>query len=207
MPRSGLSSCARAVTFHNGKDFGADDVIASIQDHIREESKSAAKSILQADPGNEEGRQSHGRDLTLKSGSADFPFLLSDYHILVFPAGMKAEAFSKGIGTGAYMLESFDPGVIMTAKKNPNDYRSDRGWFDSVEMIAMNDATSRMNALGTGAVHAISRADKKTLNLLKRNPQMEVHDITGNQHYTFPMLTKVAPFDNNHVRLGAEIRC
>ncbi|MGI9464547.1 MAG: ABC transporter substrate-binding protein, partial [Aestuariivirgaceae bacterium] len=124
------------------------------------------------------------------------------YHILVFPAGMKDEAFSKGIGTGAYMLENFDPGVITVAKKNPNDYRSDRGHFDSVEMIAMNDATSRMNALSTGAVHAISRADKKTLNLLKRNKQMEVHDVTGNQHYTFPMLTKVAPFDNEHVRLA-----
>ena len=191
----------KGVTFHNGKDFGADDVIATIQDHIREESKSAAKSILQ--PIEEMKKvDSHTVEIKLKTGSADFPYLLSDYHILVFPAGMKEEAFTKGIGTGAYMLENFDPGVIMTAKKNPNDYRSDRGHFDSVEMIAMNDATARMNALNTGAVDVISRADKKTLGLLKRNPNMEVHDVTGNQHYTFPMLTKVAPFDNNDVRLA-----
>jgi peptide/nickel transport system substrate-binding protein len=31
---------------------------------------------------------------------------------------------------------------------------------------------------------------------------MEVHDITGNQHYTFPMLQKIAPFDNLDVRLA-----
>ncbi len=191
----------KGVTFHNGKDFGADDMIESINDHIREESKSAAKSILQPIQGMKK-LDSHTVEVSLAAGNADFPFLLSDYHILMFPAGMKEEAFSKGIGTGAYMLENFDPGVNTTVKRNPNDYRTDRGWFDSAEAIAMNDTTSRMNALATGAVHAINRADKKTLGLLQRNPQMEVHDITGNQHYTFPMLTKVAPFDNNDVRLA-----
>ncbi len=191
----------KGVTFHNGKDFGADDVIETINHHISEKSKSAAKSILK--PVQEMKKvDDHTLKVTLATGNADFPYLLSDYHILVIPAGMKDEAIAKGIGTGAYKIEQFDPGVVTKMIRNENDYRSDRGHFDSVEVIAMNDVTSRMSALSTGEVHAISRADKKTLSLLKRNPKMEVHDITGNQHYTFPMLTKVAPFDNNDVRLA-----
>ncbi len=36
------------MTFHNGKAFGADDVIESLQLHVAEGAKSAAKPIVSA---------------------------------------------------------------------------------------------------------------------------------------------------------------
>ena len=46
----------------------------------------------------------HQIQFTLAAGNADFPFLLSDYHILMYPAGMIDEAIAKGIGTGLYKV-------------------------------------------------------------------------------------------------------
>ena len=98
------------MTFHNGKAFGADDVIASLNMHVAEGAKSAAKPIVSAITEMKK-MGDHQVQMTLAAGNADFPFLLSDYHICMYPAGQVDEAIAKGIGTGLYKVESFDPGV------------------------------------------------------------------------------------------------
>ena len=100
----------KGVTFHNGKSFGADDVIESLGMHTAEGAKSAAKPIVSAITEMKKMSE-HQIQFTLAAGNADFPFLLSDYHILMYPAGMVDEAIAKGIGTGLYKVVSFDPGV------------------------------------------------------------------------------------------------
>lgn len=190
----------KGVTFHNGKAFGADDVIASLEMHTAEDSKSAAKPIVSAITEMKK-MNDHQIQFTLAAGNADFPFLLSDYHILMFPAGMIEEAIQKGIGTGLYSVVSFDPGVRFVGKRVEDHYKGDAaGFFDSVEYIAINDSSARMNALMTGQVDAVNRVDFKTEPLMRANPNVEIFEVTGNQHFTFPMLTGQAPFDDLNVR-------
>jgi peptide/nickel transport system substrate-binding protein len=57
-----------------------------------------------------------------------------------------------------------------------------------------------MNALMTGQVDAVNRIDFKTAPLLRANPSVNIFEVTGNQHYTFPMLANLSPFDNLKVR-------
>lgn len=190
----------QGVTFHNGKAFGSDDVIASLNMHIEEGAKSAAKPIVEAITEMKK-ISDYEIEMTLASGNADFPFLLSDYHILMYPAGQIDEAIANGIGTGLYKVVSFDPGVRFVGERVADHYKGDdAGYFDSVEAIAINDASARMNALMTGQVDVVNRVDFKTENLLKANPKVEIFEVTGNQHYTFPMLTGLSPFDNLAVR-------
>ncbi len=190
----------QGVTFHNGKAFGADDVIESLNMHTAEGAKSAAKPIVSAITEMKKVSD-HEIVMTLAAGNADFPFLLSDYHILMFPAGGIDEAIAKGIGTGLYQVESFDPGVRFVGKRYAEHYKGDSaGHFDEVEVIAINDASARMNALMTGQVDAVNRVDFKTEALLKANPTVEIVEVTGNQHYTFPMQTGIDPFTNLNVR-------
>jgi peptide/nickel transport system substrate-binding protein len=190
----------QGVTFHNGKSFGADDVIESLQIHVAEGSKSAAQPIVSAIVEMTKVTD-YQIQLTLAAGNADLPYLLSDYHILMYPAGQIEEAIAQGIGTGLYQVQSFDPGVRMVATRYPNHYKGDDvGFFDEIEYIAINDNTARTNALLTGQVDAINRIDFKTEALLRANPAVRIQEVTGNQHYIFPMLTKVAPFDDVNVR-------
>ena len=62
--------------------------------------------------------------------------------------------------------------------------------------------TARTNALTTGEVHWIGRPDLKTLNLLERNPDVAITEVTGYGHYVLPMQVDVPPFDNVDVRLA-----
>ncbi len=191
----------QGVEFHNGKTLDVNDVIASVQHHRGEDSKSAAKSILE--PVVE--LKADGKDVvqfTLKEGNADFPYIMSDYHIVMMPAKDGKVEWKSGVGTGAFVLESYEPGVSAKMKRNPNYWKEGRGHFDSAEMITIADVAARTNALTTGEIHAMDRVDIKTLHLLKRNKNIKIEESSGNAHYTFAMLTDIAPFDNNDVRLA-----
>ena len=188
------------VTFHNGKAFGADDVIASLNMHTEEGSKSAAKPIVSAITEMKK-LGDHEVQMTLAAGNADFPFLLSDYHICIYPAGEISEAIASGNGTGLYKVESFDPGVRTVLSRVDSHYKDgSEGWFDSIEIVAINDSSARMNALMTGQVDAVNRVDFKIEPLMKANPNVTIFEVTGNQHFTFPMLTGSAPYDDVNVR-------
>jgi peptide/nickel transport system substrate-binding protein len=194
----------KGVTFHNGRDFTADDAIASLKMHTAEDAKSAAKPIVSSIVEMKK-MNAHQLQLVLKAGNADFPFLLSDYHILMYPADDIEGAIAKGIGTGGYSMVSHDPGVRTVAKKYANHYKTDACWFDGVEAIAINDSGARMNALMTNQVDAINRVDFKTEALLKRNPNVSIFEVTGNQHFTFPMLVANKPYDNPDVRMALKL--
>src|SRR5206468_2742885 len=88
----------------------------------------------------------------LKAPNADLPFVFQDVRLVILPEGGKVDA---GVGTGAFVLESFEPGIRTRVKRNTNDWRKDRGWVDSIETVAINDSTARISALLSGSAHVI----------------------------------------------------
>ena len=138
---------------------------------------------------------------SLERGSADLPLVLSDYHIQIQPNGGKDDPMA-AIGTGPYKLVSFEPGIRATFEKNENDWRDDRGFVDSVELIVMNDATARVSAISSGQVDFINTVDPKTVALLERAPNVEILQTSGKGFYSFLMHCDTAPFDNNDLRLA-----
>jgi peptide/nickel transport system substrate-binding protein len=188
----------KGVTFHNGKTVTSTDVVESFRWHMGANSKSAAKSLLQ-DVTDIKADGPETTVFTLKSGSADFPYIASDYHIPIMPAKDGGGVdWQSGIRTGPYKLEKFEPGVSAKMTRNPNYYG--KAYFDDVEVLSIIDVNARTNALTNGEVHYIDRCDLKTLNLLKRQPGIKIWEGTGYGHYVLPMLTNVAPFDNVDVR-------
>ncbi len=194
----------KGVEFHNGKTMDADDVVASINHHRGKDSKSAAKSILDA----VDDIKADGKDsvvVTLSGGNADLPFLMSDYHLLIMPARDGKVDWRSGVGTGGYSLTGFEPGVRATAKRNPNYWKTGRANFDEVELIGMQDVVARTIALITREIDVMSTVDLKTVNLLKRKAGIRVEQSTGTSHKTFAMFTDVAPFDDNNVRMALKL--
>ena len=192
----------KGVEFHNGKTLDAKDVVYSINYHRGKDSKSSGKALVtsvkdvKADGKNEVV-------FTLAGGNADFPMIMSDYHLAVFPVGTKN--FEKGMGTGAYSLVKWEPGVRALAKRNPNYWKAGRGHFDEVETIYINDVNARTNALKTGQIDAMNGCERKTFHLLEKMKDVKTINATGTTHYTIPMLCDVAPFNNNDVRLGLKL--
>ncbi|MGW8195314.1 MAG: ABC transporter substrate-binding protein, partial [Desulforhopalus sp.] len=188
----------QGVEFHNGKTMDADDVIYSLNHHRGKDTKSAAKVIVDSI---EEIKKDDKHTITfmLKSGNADFPFMLSDYHLVIAPLD---NSFTDGIFTGGYILKEYEPGVRAFAIRNPNYFKSDRAFFDEVETLGINDTNARTNALKTGQIDLMNRCELKTVHLLKRTTGLQVIQQNGFKHYTFAMLTNTPPYDNNDVRLA-----
>jgi peptide/nickel transport system substrate-binding protein len=191
----------KGVEFHNGKTFDANDVVYTMNHHRGEKSKSGAKGLL--DP--VQDIEADGKDtviFTLKGGNADFPYVLADYHLTIFPEGTKGPEFEKGIGTGGYILKSWEPGVNSLSTKNPKYWKNNRAHFDDVQMLSIVDTNARANALKTGQIDVMDRPDLKTVHLFKRQKNIQIISQTSGSHSTVPMLFKVQPYDNNDVRLG-----
>ncbi|MGI9463096.1 MAG: ABC transporter substrate-binding protein, partial [Aestuariivirgaceae bacterium] len=191
----------KGTEFHNGKSVTAEDAIASIQHHRGEDSKSAAKPLL-ADITEMTAPDANTLVVKLANGNADFPYVVNDYHIPVLPSKDGKVMWEDGVGAGPYAKVKVDWGVEFNLKRNPNYWKDDRGHFDEIVLLGIADAAARQNALVSGEIHAMNRVDLKTAHLLGRNPGVKIHSIPGNQHYTIPMNTTVAPFDNNDVRLA-----
>ncbi|CAN5261143.1 ABC transporter substrate-binding protein [soil metagenome] len=189
----------KGVEFHNGKSLDSDDVVASIRHHMSADSKSAAKPLL-ADVSDV---KADGKDtviFTLTNGNADFPFIVYDYHIPVMPAKDGKADWESGIGTGPYVKSSYEPGVKFSGKRFANYHGT--AYFDEIEVLSIVDVAARMNALISGEIDYADRADLKTLPMLQSNPDIAVSEIAGFAHYTAPMNTTMAPFNDKNVRLA-----
>lgn len=193
----------RDAEFHDGTKVTAADVIASMNHHRGEDSKSAAKPIVAPII----GMTAVGTDavkFTLEGGNADFPFILSDYHLVIGKDNGSGKVDWNGMGSGSYKLDNFEPGVRLDMTRNDNNWRNDRGWFETIEVLAIVDPVARQNALMTGSVMGIDRVDVKTVKLLERNPNLKIEAVAGTQHFTFPMRVNAEPFDNADLRMAVK---
>ena len=191
----------KGVEFHNGKTLTAEDVIATFDYHRNEDSKSAAKGLLTAVT----SIKADGPNrviMELNAANAGFPYIVSDYHLLIKPSKDGKIDSQSGIGTGGYVLQNFEPGVRATFKRNANYWKDGTAHFDEVEMISLIDTAARQNAVMNGDVDAIDRVDPKTVSLLARVPTLGILEIAGTLHYTMPMRVTSEPFDNLDLRLA-----
>ncbi|PID50374.1 MAG: peptide ABC transporter substrate-binding protein [Proteobacteria bacterium] len=192
----------KGVEFHNGQPLKAADVLASLNYHRAEDSKSSAKIIV--DPLVD--LQADGDDtvvMTLREGNADWPYLMSDYHLAIMPANADGQVDAKsGIGCGYYTLKSFEPGVKAEFERFTNHWNAGASYLDTAELLTIADVTARVNALITGEIDVADRMDVKTLHLLQRNRNIRIIETSGNAHYSIPMRCDVDPYSSVDVRLA-----
>lgn len=188
----------QGVEFHDGRKLGAKDVIWSLNHHRGEKSSSPVKGYL--DPvAAIEATGDHEVTITLSEPNVEFISLLTAVHFVITAEN---ESFDKGIGTGAFILESFQPGVRMLVKRNPHHWNPARGHVDSVETLAMNDSTARVAALISGSVHIINRVNPRIVGRIEKMPSIQLIRDKDSQIFTLPGLAEVAPFNTLDGRLA-----
>ncbi|OBP77770.1 peptide ABC transporter substrate-binding protein [Mesorhizobium loti] len=193
----------QGVEFHNGKTVTAEDVVATLERHSDEKSKSGALGILKAI----ESLKANGRDvvISLKEPNADLPYLMTDFHLVIQPNGGKDNP-AEGVSAGPYKVTVNEPGIRHGGERFANFWQSDKmGFADQIEIIVINDDMARISALQGGQVHIINMVQPKIVDLIKRVPNLKVQTTSGPGHYVFDMVCDKAPFDNKDLRMALKL--
>lgn len=192
----------QGIEFHNGKTLDANDVIASLNHHRKDGSPSPMHDYM-AGVTRLEAPSPDTLLLELAEGDADFPYMMTDYHMGIAPADKDGNPdFLSGIGTGGYTLDTFEPGQSSTHSRFPNYWKEGAAHFDGAEIQIIADPTARIGALQAGEVDAVDEIDLKTIALLAMNPSIKIDEQASGKSITMPMMADVDPFTDNNVRMA-----
>ena len=189
----------KGVEWHDGSEFTADDVTFSLNRHIGPDSKSTAKGIVESwKTVKKTGK--YQVTIILKTPDYDLPYILNQTRLLIVKNG--TTDWMNPIGTGAYMMTKYNPGATFEAKRNPNYFKSDAGYFDAVQYIAINDDTSRINALLSGAVDVIREVPFGLASRIEKHSKYNVVKSDVGQYLCNDMNCKKGWTKDNNARLA-----
>lgn len=186
------------VKWHDGSPFGADDVIYSMNRHLGKDSKSNAKGYLTSV---KEWKKidSHTVRVILNYPNADIPALMGIYQFKIVKNG--TTDFSNPIGTGAFRLNEFKPGVRSVHTRN-EDYWGNVPHIERVEVFAITDTTARLNAILSGDVDMIVTVDPKAIPQLEASDKADLLSTPSNQWNGVCNMKNQQPGANDDFVLG-----
>jgi len=192
------------VMFHDGKPLTSADVIYTLRQVVDPELGSPGASVLEiVDMEKLEAPDDRTVVFTLKQPHADFPILLQHYSCYIIPEGSAETIGTTGIGTGPFKLEAFDAEGRTIVVAN-DDYYAGPPLLERVEIVGIADSEGRASALLADQtdfeIVAFEQAE-----LVKRNPNLTLQEISGGDWLTLVMRTNVAPFDNVKVRQALKL--
>ncbi|MDE2912191.1 MAG: ABC transporter substrate-binding protein [Paracoccaceae bacterium] len=190
----------KGVTFHDGSDFGADDVIYSMHRHYREGTETPSKSYM--------GQISeivkldgHQVRFDLKAPNADFPMILSDTRVQVTKRGLE-DFTGTPPGTGPFKAVDFTPGSRYVFERNENYWGDDGPFVDELEFVGIADNTARINALIAGDINVLLQLDQKATRLIDNSGIGYVINAPSGAFINLAMLVDREPTNNPDFRLA-----
>ena len=186
----------KGVTWHDGKDFTADDVVYTMNRHMGEESISKAKTLVGM-VSEWKKIDSHTIKASLSSPNSDLLPTLATFHFKVVQDGCDdiPGYFNKVIGTGPYTCEEFSPGVRSIAKPNPNYWR-EGPWLDEIEIFAIADPVARVNAVASGEVDLAAVIDTKAIKQIDDAEDVSIFTTNSGQYVDIVMMLDRHPGNN-----------
>ncbi|MEZ5124815.1 MAG: ABC transporter substrate-binding protein [Thermoleophilia bacterium] len=185
------------LTFHNGKDVTADDVVYSFKRVLTDQLQGATQLI---------GLKASGvkkiDDLTvqfnLESPNAVFKEALAAYSNCIVPVDYNPKGANGAIGTGAFKIDSFKPGEQAVFSKYPNYWRE--VYLDQLTCIEFADPSARVNALQDGTVDYLNQIESANIPVLQSAGAFTFLKANTGMWQPFTMNLNTKPFDDVKVR-------
>ena len=189
----------KGVTFHDGSAFSADDVLWSMNRHLGKDSPSSIKAFFAAVV---EWKKidSHTVKLSLSSPDADMPIKLTQFQAKIVKKD--TTDFSKGAGTGPYLVESFQPGVKSVHVRNPNYWRDTGQHLDAIEITSITDPNARLNALLSGDIDMMTVLNAKSIKKVDQTDGVEVMSVPAGLYGGICCLKNTAPGKDDDFVMG-----
>lgn len=188
----------KGLTFHNGKDVTADDLIFSINRVVDPKAPGEAANAL------------HGIDARamkkVDSRTIQVPFskpystlpqaLATNVTVYVVPTDFDPK---KPVGTGPFKYQSFTPGQQSVFVRNENYWNHPLPYLDTLTLTNFADQTSQLNALLSGQADVINELSQSVLGTVTGSGKKAVISPGGGWN-PFTMRVDQPPFTDVRVR-------
>jgi peptide/nickel transport system substrate-binding protein len=192
----------QGVVFHNGKSFGADDVIYSIQ-QMAKKGSAGVPFVSNIKLGELKAINKHLVRITLKTPDADLAGNFVYYNTWIVPAGQTD--YKKPVGSGPFKFQSFTPGQQSVFVANKDYWVTGKPYVDSLKIVAISDNTARLNALLSGQVDAMAQLPTELAKAHAATGDMTVLVAPSPQAMMFYMDTTKAPYTDARVTLAMKL--
>ena len=187
------------VEFHDGKTLDADDVVYSF--------RRAIDPSLGINPALRPLLRPHGIsklddrtvDIRLEQPTVTFLDMLALYAFGMVPDGYSRND-ERQVGTGAFELVSFTPGVESRHVRHRNHRRADDIRLDEVQIIDFNDATALLNALRSGQLDCVVDVPYALAATVDADDGLRLLESAGGAWLPLTMAVDQPPFDDVRVR-------
>ena len=188
----------QGITFHNGKDLTADDVIYTFRTVLNPKAPgSAAAGLASIDA---KGMTKLDAYTVRIPCSTPFATLSESLAIPgysdIIPVGYNPAA---PVGTGPFRLQSFTPGTQSTFVRYDGYWQSGLPYLDEVVITDYGDPTSQVNALLAGQVDVVNLLSADVISVVEgQGENILISD--GGGWYPFTMRVDQPPFNDVRVR-------
>jgi peptide/nickel transport system substrate-binding protein len=189
------------VTFHNGKAFGADDVIYTLQTILNPKKPLGGAAVLS--PVDVKGLKKVDNltvEVPTTTPFGSFPQQLAAfwYFLYIAPDGWTQKDAPNG--TGPFKYKSFTPGQQSVFVRNTNYWKSGLPHLDSVTIIDFQDPTAVQNALVSKAIDCTGQLTGAQMKILQSTSGIVAVPSQTGAIEPFTMRTDTAPFNDVNVR-------
>jgi peptide/nickel transport system substrate-binding protein len=188
---------AEGVTFHDGSDLVADDVVWTY-DRLRDPALELPTNELYANIASIEASGELEVTFTLSEPNPFFLFDLSDNHALILKAGTDdaAENFN---GTGPFQVVNYSPEDRIEMQAFEDYFIDGQPQLGGLEILFFNDENASIDALIGGQVDLVLRMSTSLFNSLQDQEGITTIDIPTNGFDLIRLRADRAPGDDPRV--------
>ncbi|MEK3715102.1 ABC transporter substrate-binding protein [Paenibacillus sp. FSL R7-0333] len=143
------------LKFSNGTPVTAEDAVFSLQRHL----KVGGPLAISAKVDTVKAQDEKTLVITLKEPYTPFISELSNFSNGIIPNNFggvsEEEFFKKPVGTGPFVIETWDPAGDVTFTKNTNYWKEGKPYIDKLVYKLIQDDSQAINQLKAGAVNAV----------------------------------------------------
>ena len=188
------------VEFHNGTPMTSQDVVYSIQHHLDPDVGSQLSSVLDfIDPIGFETPDDSTVVINLLKGHADLPLLMRHYALRIIPDGSASTIGDTGIGTGPFIMESFDLDGVSIFVSNDNYWRGLPGAQMFTE-VGIGDADARVQAVLADQLDITWHMTPAQGLLFEGNDKFVLQENGSGFIHNIAMIVTEPPYDDIRVR-------
>ncbi len=186
------------VTFHDGKELTADDVIFTFR-RIKTGGFAGSNSLGPMDLGGLKALDKHTVQVPMTKPYGSFVEQLAYwYYLYIVPDGYNPKA--KPNGTGPFVYQSFTPGQRSVFTRNPNYWKPGLPYVDTLTIIDFPDNISLQDALITGVIEAAGALEGPQLAALASTAGVKTVASHTGSITPFTMRVDQPPFNHVNVR-------